>query len=393
MSSKTENLATPLSLELAMTYAQARQHVTRCFRADPNAPVFLLGPPGVGKTALIGDVGKALDGQIVPVYLNATEPAELKGLPKTVEDPHGDWTTIYARNAEFPSPKDEGLWIFFLDDVNVVPQSLQTIAFQMAQQRRITKSYEFPKDNRVALAGNRLKDRSAVHLLPMPLIGRMSVIEVMPDAQGWVRFARDKGLHPAVISYVAANPERIIYFTKEDAENNRPFPSPRSYENVAHHLSTYTAEEVLSVSHCDEERELLVKSLASFVGRETASHKFEGGSLYDHVLGWASQGATDRGSLQRKVEGLFSSRPPTFTRQIALAIAALATVDVNKAAIFLLKLSQEPALLGAALRACPDAAAAINGDAKLKTILAGVTKMTRKTPSPDKAPPLNAAVA
>jgi len=54
----------------------------------------------------------------------------------------------------------------------------------------------------------------------------------------------------------------------------------------------------------------------------------------------------------------------------------------------LLKLSQEPAALGAALRACPDAAAAINGDAKLKMILAGVTKMTRKTP-----PPLNAAVA
>ena len=51
-----KNLAEPLFPERAISFAMARRILFHNMRKDIDMPTCLIGPPGVGKTALVEDV-------------------------------------------------------------------------------------------------------------------------------------------------------------------------------------------------------------------------------------------------------------------------------------------------------------------------------------------------
>ena len=166
-----KNLAEPLFPERTISFAMARRILLQNMQKDIDMPTCFVGPPGVGKTALVEDVCGDLKAHLCVIPLSCYDASELKGIPRVlpleelrklypeqVKENNSGFVTYYAHNFEFPATNDPDLWVFFFDEFNTVPPSTQVPIFQATQKRCITGSYRFPKQNRIVLAGNRPKD-------------------------------------------------------------------------------------------------------------------------------------------------------------------------------------------------------------------------------------------
>jgi len=55
-------------------------------------PVFIWGPPGIGKSDIVHQIGEALDAHVIDVRLSLWEPTDIKGIPYySAEDNKMSW--------------------------------------------------------------------------------------------------------------------------------------------------------------------------------------------------------------------------------------------------------------------------------------------------------------
>ena len=62
-----------------VTSVEARRALLRCFKRQ--RPVFLWGPPGIGKSELVAGIAEDLGGLMIDIRLSQMEPTDLRGIP------------------------------------------------------------------------------------------------------------------------------------------------------------------------------------------------------------------------------------------------------------------------------------------------------------------------
>ena len=62
-----------------VTAAQARKSILRAF--TKKRPLFLWGPPGIGKSELVASIASDLGGIMVDLRLGQMEPTDIRGIP------------------------------------------------------------------------------------------------------------------------------------------------------------------------------------------------------------------------------------------------------------------------------------------------------------------------
>ncbi|MDR0379278.1 MAG: AAA family ATPase [Candidatus Accumulibacter sp.] len=137
---------------------------------------FFLGPPGIGKSAIVRQVAETRgwtesNRRFVDVRLSQMEPVDLRGLPaldlaarKTVWLPPA-WLPF--EGSDWP---DEG--VLFLDEASSAAPSVQAAAYQLVLDRQLGEA-RMKRGWRLALAGNRVSDGGVAFRLAMPLANRM----------------------------------------------------------------------------------------------------------------------------------------------------------------------------------------------------------------------------
>ena len=65
-------------------------------------PIFIWGPPGIGKSDIIKQLGLELDAHVIDIRLSLWEPTDIKGIPYF--DPDSK-TMLWAPPVELPSKK------------------------------------------------------------------------------------------------------------------------------------------------------------------------------------------------------------------------------------------------------------------------------------------------
>ena len=138
---------------------EALHHLVRI-----RQPVFLWGPPGVGKSRLVADVARRQGRKLYDLRAVLLDPVDLRGLPRISDEGITSWCV-----PEFlPHPQDTEEGILFLDELNAAPPLVQAACYQLILDRRVGQ-YRLPDGWAVVAAGNRESDRAVTYRMPSAL--------------------------------------------------------------------------------------------------------------------------------------------------------------------------------------------------------------------------------
>jgi hypothetical protein len=189
-------------------------------------PVFLWGPPGIGKSDIVKQIGADAGREVIDVRLALWEPTDIKGIPYYNAD---QGKMVWAPPAELPTDPDSTALIF-LDELNSAPPAVQAAAYQLILNRRVG-TYELPKGVDLVAAGNREGDRGVTYRMPAPLANRFVHLEMKVDFDDFQDWATLNKVHPEVVGYVGFAKQDLYDF--DPKSSSKAFATPRSWVFVS----------------------------------------------------------------------------------------------------------------------------------------------------------------
>ena len=241
----------------SVTPSEARSRLLRAFKN--KRPVFLWGPPGIGKSELVAGLTEELGGHMIDLRLGQCEPTDLRGIPYFDRD---RGVMNWAPPIELPSQelaKEYPVIVLFLDEMNSAAPAVQGAAYQLILNRRVG-TYTLPDNVVMVAAGNRESDKGVSYRMPSPLANRFVHLEVRQDFDSWFQWAVNNNIHQDVVGYISFAKQDLMDFDPKSA--SRAFATPRSW--------TFVSEFLFDTDATDPE---LMDLISGTVG-EGLAHKF-----------------------------------------------------------------------------------------------------------------------
>ena len=224
-----------------VTSTQARKSILQAFKVQ--RPIFLWGPPGIGKSELVEGITKELGGVMYDLRLGQMEPTDIRGIPFYNKDTGMmDW----AAPVDLPDEATASQYpivVLFLDEMNSAPASVQSAAYQLILNRRIGK-YRLPDNVVMVAAGNRESDKGVTFRMPTPLANRFIHQEMKVDFASWQEWAVQNKVHKDVVGYLSFAKQDLYDFDAKSA--SRAFATPRSWSFVSQLLDDQVEDETLT---------------------------------------------------------------------------------------------------------------------------------------------------
>ena len=211
-----------------VTSVGARKAIQKCFNV--KRPMFLWGPPGIGKSEVVADITKDLGGYMIDLRLGQMDPTDIRGIPFfNKELGLMDW----APPIDLPSEELASQYpvvVLFMDEMNSAAPAVQAAAYQLVLNRRIGK-YVLPDNVVMIAAGNRESDKGVTYRMPTPLSNRFVHAEMKVDFPSWQEWAVKNQIHKDVVGYLTFAKQDLYDFDAKSS--SRAFATPRSWTFVS----------------------------------------------------------------------------------------------------------------------------------------------------------------
>jgi hypothetical protein len=206
----------------------AKKSLRRAFKA--NRPLFLWGPPGIGKSDIVKQMGEELNAHVIDIRLSLWEPTDIKGIPFFDSNSNKmQWAPpLELPDAEMASKHKQ--IILFLDEMNSAAPSVQAAAYQLVLNRRVG-TYRLPDNVLIVAAGNRETDKGVTYRMPAPLANRFVHLEMKVDWDDYFGWAVDNKIHKDVVGFLTFSKKDLYDFDPKSA--SRAFATPRSWTFVS----------------------------------------------------------------------------------------------------------------------------------------------------------------
>lgn len=193
-----------------------------------EVPLFFLGPPGVGKSAVSRAI-QASDGDdsvLSRWELTGHLAEDIVGVPAIV-----DGMTRFCANERLSILTGDVKGTLVLEDITQASKSVQCACFQLVQERSIG-DLELSDGVRIILTGNRASDKAGARELPSPLRNRVMLLSLEPDLEEWMYWAASEKLPAVIGGFLTYRPGHFSQTPDKGCKENGQFPTPRAWANV-----------------------------------------------------------------------------------------------------------------------------------------------------------------
>ena len=201
-----------------------------------RTPIYVEGPPGVGKTAMLAGIAKELGCDLETLILSQCDPTDIGGFPVVQPDgsvirlPLGPIARACAKRV-----------ILFLDEATCAPPAVQATALRGVNEREFGDRKLHP-DTAIILAGNPVDQAAGGQELSLPMLNRLTKIKIRPtigEVQAYLYQLGPDGstLRSLATDYAATlenAPDLLAIDPPPGAQQaGRPWASPRAIERAA----------------------------------------------------------------------------------------------------------------------------------------------------------------
>ena len=217
---------------------------------EKQRPVFLVGPPGIGKTAIMEQIASELGVGLLSYSMTHHTRQSAIGLPFISHKEYGgvEYTiTEYTMSEIVASVYDlmensgmkEG--ILFLDEINCVSETLSPLMLQFLQYK-VFGRHRVPEGWIVVTAGNPPEYNDSVREFDVVTLDRLKKIEVEPNLEVWKEYAYQAGVHPAVMTFLDI--KKAYFYSVETTIEGKSFVTPRGWEDLSKMLHLFEKNEL-----------------------------------------------------------------------------------------------------------------------------------------------------
>jgi len=194
-------------------------------------PVFLWGPPGIGKSDIVEQVTKTFsNSHLIDIRLSLWDPTDIKGIPYFDSN---NVKMAWGAPSELPDEEMAAQYdniVLFLDEMNSASPAVQAAAYQLILNRRVG-TYKLPDNVIIVAAGNRESDKGVTYRMPAPLANRFIHLELAVNFDDWFNWSVDNNQHKDVVGYLTFAKKDLYDFDPKSA--SRSFATPRSWSFVS----------------------------------------------------------------------------------------------------------------------------------------------------------------
>lgn len=213
-------------------------------------PLLLMGPPGIGKTAVVEQAAREAGVGLVAytmthhtrqsaVGLPRIEVRTYQGRPVSVTEYTLSEIVASVYDCMERTGKQEG--ILFLDEINCVSETLAPTMLQFLQNKTFG-NHRIPEGWLIVAAGNPAGYNRSVREFDVVTLDRVRQIDVEPDLEAWMDYGRQRQLHGAVLSYLSIRGDR--FYRAEQTAAGLSFVTARGWEDLSALMQSYEALDI-----------------------------------------------------------------------------------------------------------------------------------------------------
>ncbi len=222
------------------------------YRIPPvrQRPIFLLGAPGIGKTAVMEQIAQDMGIALVSYSMTHHTRQSALGLPFITQKTYqgasisvSEYTMSEIIASVYDTCEESGIreGILFLDEINCVSETLAPAMLQFLQYKTFGR-HRVPEGWVIVTAGNPPEYNRSVREFDVATLDRLKVMEVEPDYGVWREYAAEKRLHNAITSYLDLKREH--FYRIEMTAKGRSYVTARGWEDLSEILTLHEEEKL-----------------------------------------------------------------------------------------------------------------------------------------------------
>lgn len=212
---------------------------------EKQRPVFLYGPPGIGKTAVMEQIAREMNIGLVAYSMTHHTRQSAIGLPFITKKKFGDkeydvseytMSEILASVYNYVETTGKKEGILFLDEINCVSETLAPSMLRFLQYKSFG-SHTVPDGWVIITAGNPPEYNKSVREYDIATLDRIKKIDVEPDYGVWREYAVNNGVHSAIISFLDV--KSSCFYSIENTPAGKRFVTARGWEDLSRMMCLY----------------------------------------------------------------------------------------------------------------------------------------------------------
>lgn len=212
---------------------------------ERQRPVFLMGPPGIGKTAIMEQIASEMGVGLLSYSMTHHTRQSALGLPfiehknyQGMECDVSEYTMSEIIASIYEQMEETGVreGILFLDEINCVSETLAPVMLQFLQYK-VFGRHRVPDGWIVVTAGNPPEYNHSVCEFDIVTWDRLKRIDVEPDYEAWKEYAYQTSVHPSVLTYLEI--KKNDFYRVESTVEGKSFVTARGWDDLSQMIRLY----------------------------------------------------------------------------------------------------------------------------------------------------------